>query len=86
VESRTFIKLAGELITEIGDFKVAFLSVEDELAKGTSLQKQIANAFTGLQNPTLPSAGKLCAAALDAGFQVDPKVQQRIWQAEQVWS
>jgi len=85
MESRAFIKAAGELITEINEFKNAVLSHEDEVAKGTAIQKQIKTVFTGLMNPTLPSAGKLCETALAAGFQVDHLAQQKIQQAESAW-
>lgn len=38
--------------------------------------------FNGLQNPTLPSAYRLRDAALEAGFQIDPKHLTRIREFE----
>ena len=75
MESRAFIAEATTLIGEIKIFQAAYLTPEDEMAQGTALQKRITQAFTGLQNPTLPSAYKLRDAALGAGFFVDPKRQ-----------
>jgi hypothetical protein len=85
MESRTFIKTAGDLIADIGEFRNALLAHEDEIAQGTALQKRIDAAFTGLSNPTLPSAGKLVSVALDAGFGVNPAVRQRLADAERCW-
>lgn len=85
MESRIFIRHANELIEEIGKFKNADLSHEEEIAQGTALQKDITAAFTGLQNPTLSTAEKLLDVALDAGFSVSPQVQHRIRSAMSVW-
>ena len=57
---------------------------DDEMVQGTALQKRIANAFGGLQNPTLPSAYKLRDAALGAGFFVEPKRQHWLAQFETI--
>ena len=43
-----------------------------------ALQKDITAAFSGLQNPSLPSAEKLRDVALAAGFGVKPNVIQNI--------
>ena len=82
MESRAFIAEATTLIGEIKIFQTAYLTPEDEMAQGTALQKRITQAFTGLQNPTLPSAYKLRDAALGAGFFVDPKRQHWLAQFE----
>jgi hypothetical protein len=78
MESRSFIKKANSLIEEIKD------DVERE--QGQYLQREVNQLFSGLQNPTLPSAGKLRDVALDAGLQIDQRVLQRIQQAENLWS
>lgn len=84
MESRGFIKEATVLIEDIKTFQVSFLSSDDEMVQGTALQKRIANAFGGLQNPTLPSAYKLRDAALGAGFFVEPKRQHWLAQFETI--
>jgi hypothetical protein len=75
MESMAFIREAATLMEDIKTFQAAYLSPEDEMAQGTALQKRVQQAFTGLQNPTLPSAYKLRDVALGAGFFVDPKKQ-----------
>lgn len=75
IESRAFITEAATLIADIKSFQAAYLTPEDEMSQGTSLQKRINQSFLGLQNPTLPSAYKLRDAALGAGFFVEPKRQ-----------
>lgn len=57
----------------------------EDAEQGNDLQKRVNSIFTGLQNPTLPSAGKLCREAIDSGFQVDQKVINRIIQHEGCW-
>lgn len=84
MESRTFIKEATELVTEIKTFQAAYLSPEEELAQGSHLQRKITSLFSGLYNPTLPSAFKLRDAALGAGFQVDPRKIQALAQFENI--
>ena len=86
MESRAFIAEAAVLIEDIKTFQAAYLSPEEEMAQGTSLQKRINKSFAGLQNPTLPSAYKLRDAALDAGYSVDPRVLHNLTKAEQqIW-
>lgn len=86
MESRLFIKTAAALITRIKDYSLASaVGLEPSRAEGEEIQKQINQAFTGLQNPTLPSAGKLIAEATSAGFTVDPRVLHRVNQAESCW-
>jgi len=86
MESRTFIKTATALRKEIADFLKADLTAEEAHAHGGALQKDIHAAFQGLQNPTLPSAEKLCSEATAAGFSVNPMVMQRITQAQHIWT
>jgi hypothetical protein len=85
MESRNFIRIATTLRQEIADFTKANLSPEETQVQGGALQKDITAAFSGLQNPTLPSAEKLRDEALAAGFFVNPAVSQRIHQANSVW-
>jgi len=87
MESRTFIRIATELCSRIKETALAS-TADDPFEQGTveqGIQKQINAAFVGLQNPTLPSAYKLRDVALDHGYYVDPRVQQRIAQAESAW-
>ncbi len=86
MESRIFIRTATALRKEIADFSKAKLSPEETQAQGQALQKDIHAAFQGLQNPTLPSAEKLCSEASVAGFSVNPMVMQRITQAQHIWT
>jgi len=74
------------LIEDIKAFQLSFLTPEDEMSRGTALQKRVAAAFTGLQNPTLPSAYKLRDVALGAGFFIDPKRQLWLTQFENIRS
>jgi hypothetical protein len=78
MDSRIFIRDAEMLISDIAIFKQAALTEEDEVNQGNALQKRTNALFTGLQNPTLPSAYKLRDAALEVGIHVDPRVLQRI--------
>lgn len=80
MESRAFIRHAQSLISRISNNAVDGVE-ENHL----HLQKEITNLFSGMQNPTLPSASRLCAAALAAGFTVKPEVQNRLAQAESCW-
>lgn len=75
MESMAFIREAAILMEDIKTFQAAYLTPEDEMAQGTALQKRLNQSFTGLQNPTLPSAYKLRDVALGAGFFVEPKRQ-----------
>lgn len=78
MESRAFIREAAVLIEDIKTFKAAYLAPEDEREQGIALQKRTNALFSGLQNPTLPSAYKLRDAALDLGLFVNPQVLHRI--------
>lgn len=86
MESRNFIKQASELIRRIGDMRLAELTnIQPEQDSRQGIQKDLTSTFTGLQNPTLPSAYKLRDAALNAGYALDPKILHRIQQAEGCW-
>lgn len=86
MESRTFIRQAADLQRRIKDLALAeSLSVDTSQDNRAAVQKDLHQTFTGLQNPTLPSAYKLRDAALAAGYTVDPKILHRIQQAEGCW-
>jgi len=86
MESRTFIRQAAELQRRIKDLALAEnLNVETSQDSRQAIQKDLAQTFTGLQNPTLPSAYKLRDAAMQAGYSIDPKILHRIQQAEGCW-
>lgn len=86
MESRTFIKQAADLQRRIKDLNLAEnLNVDTTQDNRQAIQKDLSQTFTGLQNPTLPSAYKLRDAALNAGYNVDPKILHRIQQAEGCW-
>lgn len=82
MNSVTFIREAGQLIKEVRDFQVVadFQDYEERMRNAASLQKRVTNLFSGLQNPSLPSAFRLRDAAINAGMQVDSRVIQRLAQ------
>jgi hypothetical protein len=80
MESRAFIKLAANLIEKVGNKPAHAKETTQEEAQ--AMQKELNQAFVGLQNPTLPSAYKLRDAALAAGYNVSHQVQQRLAQFE----
>jgi len=86
MESRAFIRNAQQLITKIKDHAVVSITQPEDRTSRDAIQKEVNQLFAGLSNPTLPSAGKLCATALSAGFNVKPEVQHRLQQAEGCWS
>ena len=82
MNSVNFIKEANQLIKEIRDHEVVsgFQDYELSMRNAQSLQKRITSLFSGLQNPSLPSAFRLRDTAREAGFQVDVRVMQRLAQ------
>ena len=78
MESRAFIKHAATLIEKI-EANPAH-NVNDDTAQ--SVQKEINQLFSGLHNPTLPSAYRLRDAAQAAGYSVASGVLQRLAQFE----
>lgn len=84
MDSRVFIKEAAALIEDINAFSAAYLQPEDEQAQGNALQKRTNALFSGLQNPTLPSAYKLRDACAKVGLFVDPRVLHRIASFENI--
>ena len=85
MESRAFIRNAQLLTIRIKDLSVTFGSHETIKTARDNVQKDLNQLFAGLQNPTLPSASKLCATALAAGLVVRPELQHRLQQAESCW-
>ena len=81
MESRAFIKNAQALIKEIKDNSLAASTLGSTYAdQKPRLQKEVSHLFSGLQNPSLPSAYQLRDAALNAGYTVNPQVLHRIGQ------
>lgn len=85
MESRAFVKHATNLIKSIKDH--ALVSGFQDMSLGgpdarQQLQKEINQLFSSLQNPTLPTAYRLRDTALENGFSVDQRVQQRLAQFE----
>lgn len=85
MESRVFIKAATAVRAEIKEFAAANLTDAEAAVQGDAIQKRINATFTGLQNPTLPSAFHLYKEAVTAGFQVDPRIINKIHQHEGCW-
>lgn len=85
MHSQSFIKAAGSLIERIRLADIGSDTIDEENAKRDAIQKDINQMFSGLQNPTLPSASRLREVALANGFSVDQRVQQRLDQAERFW-
>jgi hypothetical protein len=86
MESRTFIRQAADLQRRIKDLALAeSVNIATSDDNRAAVQKDLHQTFTGLQNPTLPSAYKLRDAALQAGYSIDPKILYRIQQAEGCW-
>lgn len=85
MNSQAFIKSAHALITQIRDQQVVSQTLgKVDPERRQQLQKEINSLFSGLQNPTLPTAYRLRDAALAAGFQVDSRVLQRLSQHEEL--
>jgi len=82
MESRAFIKAAAALIEKIEVARDTLSTGDEQRATRDNLQKEANQLFGGLQNPTLPSAYRLRDVALRNGYAVDPKVQHRLAQFE----
>lgn len=88
MESRAFIKHAAKLSNRIKLHKVSSITHDtDEETKAAKMeiQKELTQLFSGLQNPTLPSAYKLRDTAIANGFVIEPKIQHRLQQADGYW-
>jgi len=84
MQSMAFIKYAKELITKINVGTSPMSTLEEDRAWANGVQKELNSLFGGLQNPTLPSAFNLRDTALANGFQVDPRVLQRLASFEHI--
>jgi hypothetical protein len=84
MESRAFIREAKALIEELNTPSTAATTVEEDVARNKDLQRRINALFSGLQNPTLPSAFNLRDAALARNFAVAPQVLHRLQQFDTV--
>lgn len=82
MDSRVFIRQANQLIDKIKLSGITAQSYEEQKVQRDGTQKEINQLFGALQNPTLPTAYRLRDTALDNGFFVDPKVQHRLNQFE----
>lgn len=86
MESRSFIREAKLLMVDIDNHIALRLTrTSDELhTEFTDLQKRINNLYSGLQNPSLPSAFNLRDKAVASGFTVDNKAQHKMAQFEDI--
>lgn len=81
MESRQFIKAVKALISR----KDISLNQDQSEELRQEVQKEIDHLFQVLQNPTLPSAGKLRDWALENEFRVNNNTLHRLAQAESMW-
>ena len=86
MESRLFIRQATALIQKLDSLTSLDFTREEQDQLYTECQKEFNFLFQGLQNPTLPSAGKLIEAGVAAGLNVDQRLINKIQQAESLWS
>lgn len=84
MESRAFIKAAGTLISKVNTNRHLIGTAVELHTQREAVQKEITQLFSGLQNPTLPSAYRLRDTALRNGFLVDAKVQQNLAKYENI--
>ena len=84
MESRSFIKAAGTLISKINTNRHLIGTAVELHTQREAVQKEVTQLFSGLQNPTLPSAYRLRDTALRNGFLVDAKVQQNLAKYENI--
>jgi len=78
MESRKFIKEAAVLIAKITDSQNTIGTADELRSQREGIQQDVNRLFTGLQNPTLPSAYRLRDTAQRAGYFVNPLVLQRL--------
>lgn len=85
MQSLAFIRAAKQMIERIELSNIGSETIEAEREKRAEIQKDLNSLFSGLQNPTLPSAYRLRDAAIDNGFQVSQGVLQRLSQHENLY-
>ena len=78
MDSRTFIKAAGELIKKIEASKDNIDTADEIRNQRDNMQKEVTALFNGLMNPTLSSAFNLRDTALRSGFHIEPAVLNRL--------
>jgi hypothetical protein len=78
MESRKFIREAAVAMDRIANSQNTIGTAEQMQNQRESIQQEVSRLFTGLQNPTLPSAYRLRDAAQRAGYFVNPMVLQRL--------
>jgi hypothetical protein len=86
MESRLFIRQATALIQKLESLTSIDFTREEADQMYNECQKEFNFLFQGLQNPTLPSAGKLCQAGIAAGLTVDQRLINKLNQAESLWT
>ena len=74
MESTAFIRAAKVLIENIENNRNTIGTAVDLQNQREDTQNALGQLFSGLQNPTLPSAFRLRDTALRNGFFVNPKV------------
>ena len=82
MESTAFIRATAALVEKIELNRNTMATTSELQSQRESLQKEINQLFSGLQNPTLPSAFKLRDVAMRNGFQVSPTALNRLAQFE----
>lgn len=78
MQSTMFIKQAKELSTRITTGISPLASNEEAQAWGNGVQKELNGLFSGLSNPTLPSAFRLRDVALSNGFTISPATREKL--------
>ena len=76
MESRAFIREAKALIEDIKTHAAA--SEADQAQAVDAIQTRVNSLFSGLQNPSLPSALDLRDVAVAAGLKVAASVQHKL--------
>lgn len=86
MESRAFIRQATAMVARIKNESNQLLATDaEEKQQREATQKDLNQLFSGLQNPSLPSASRLRDLAVSNGYSVNPMVQNRLQQAESYW-
>lgn len=87
MESRSFIKAANQLAKTFRDYRMQEVVLgSNNSQQRAHLQREANNLFAVMHNPTLLAADNLYTAAMEAGLQVAPAVQQKIHRGRQMWN
>lgn len=78
MQSTMFIKQAKELAAKITTGISPLASHEETQDWGNNIQKELNNLFSGLANPTLPSAFHLRDVAVGKGFTIPPAAREKL--------